>query len=262
MQVRAFAYQDTQRYRLGTNFSQLPINRPKHSFNPLRRDGAGCFIQSQGQNSNDGLPPYYPSSFYSLDKAPQYGSPSQEIWGGRVVAYESKMEDGDLEQPRDFWERILAKEPGQQENLVANVAEHLAEAVAGVRDRAYGKFQSFIFLFHVGNDLFLFLFLFHRVHLPSSGFSPLATNCKTITVGMAQENSNLLVQLFSAVFIQTWAVGYAGRQRNRPRSWSSRRLASSSRTSRFHFSRVAGGPRSTRMRICHVAWIHASPMLD
>lgn len=140
LQVRALAYQDTQRYRLGTNFSQLPVNRPRNNFNPLRRDGAGCFLQNQGQNSNDGLPPYYPSSFYSLDTAPQYAAQSQEIWGGRVVDYESKMEDGDLEQPRDFWERILAKEPGQQENLVANVAEHLAHAVAGVRGKAYGKF--------------------------------------------------------------------------------------------------------------------------
>lgn len=140
LQVRALAYQDTQRYRLGTNFAQLPINRPRNSFNLLRRDGAGCFLQDQGQNSSDGLPPYYPSSFYSLDAAPQYAAPSQEIWGGRVVDYESKMEDGDLEQPREFWERILAKEPGQQENLVANVAEHLAHAVAGVREKAYGEF--------------------------------------------------------------------------------------------------------------------------
>lgn len=57
-----------------------------------------------------------------------------------MVNFESKMEDGDLEQPRDFWERVLAKEPGQQENLVANVAEHLAEAIGGVRDKAYGMF--------------------------------------------------------------------------------------------------------------------------
>lgn len=139
LQVRALAYQDTQRYRLGSNFAQLPINRPKNSFNPLRRDGAGCFLQGQGQNENNFMP-YYPSSFYSIDIAPQYAIPSREAWSGRVVDFESKMEGGDLEQPREFWEHILAKEPGQQENLVSNVAESLAEAVVAVREKAFGKY--------------------------------------------------------------------------------------------------------------------------
>lgn len=136
LQVRALAYHDTQRYRLGTNFAQLPINRPRQgSLNPLCRDGAGNFQQGRGGNT---LPPYYPSSLYGLDKAPQYAAPNEENWNGRVVDYESKMEEGDLEQPRDFFERILAKEPGQQENLISNIAEHLAEADSKVRDKAYG----------------------------------------------------------------------------------------------------------------------------
>lgn len=122
---------------MGTNFAQLPINRPKYSFNPLRRDGGSCLSQG-GPNTR--VPPYYPSSRYSLDASPpRYASNvGVETWNGRVVDYESKMEDGDLEQPRDFWERILAKEPGQQQNLVSNIAEHLAEAEASVREKAYG----------------------------------------------------------------------------------------------------------------------------
>lgn len=52
------------------------------------------------------------------------------------------MSEDDFEQPRDFWERILAKEPGQQENLVSNVAEHLAEAVPRIREKVYGKCLS------------------------------------------------------------------------------------------------------------------------
>lgn len=140
LQVRALAYHDTQRYRLGTNFAQLPINRPRQgTLNPLCRDGAGNFQQGRGGNT---LPPYYPSGFYGLDKAPQYAAPNEEIWNGRVIDYESKMEDGDLEQPRDFFERILAKEPGQQENLISNIALHLAEADSKVRDKAYGMFPS------------------------------------------------------------------------------------------------------------------------
>lgn len=134
LQVRALAYHDTQRYRLGTNFSQLPVNRPKHALNPLCRDGVGNIQQGRGNS----LPPYYPSGFYNLDRAPQYSIPGEETWNGRVVDYESKMDDGDLEQPRDFFEKILAKESGQQENLVSNIAEHLSKADFKVRNKAYG----------------------------------------------------------------------------------------------------------------------------
>lgn len=106
--------------------------------NPLRRDGAGCFLQNPIQD-DDSLTSYYPSSFYSIDTAPQYAAPNRETWNGQVVDFESKMEFGDLDQPCEFWERILAKEPGQQENLVSNVAEHLGEAAAGVREKAFGR---------------------------------------------------------------------------------------------------------------------------
>lgn len=135
LQVRAFAYQDTQRYRLGTNFSQLPVNRPRSNrFNPMRRDGAACYQYGLGNT-----PAYYPSSFQTIDAAPQYAAPHKENWSGRVVEFESKMDEEDFQQPRDFWERILAKEAGQQESLVSNVAEHLAEAAPRIREKAYGR---------------------------------------------------------------------------------------------------------------------------
>ncbi|KUI63890.1 Catalase A [Cytospora mali] len=134
LQLRAFAYQDAQRYRLGANFIQLPINRPKRSFNPLRRDGAANFQGSAGAC------PYYPSSFQHLDTAPQYAEAGEENWNGPVVDFESKLTEDDFAQPREFWERILPKDPGQQDNLVSNVAEHLALALPDVRQKTYSLF--------------------------------------------------------------------------------------------------------------------------
>ncbi|MEA3293796.1 MAG: catalase [Euryarchaeota archaeon] len=40
LQGRTFSYTDTQRYRLGANYLQLPINRPKVPVNNNQRDGA------------------------------------------------------------------------------------------------------------------------------------------------------------------------------------------------------------------------------
>lgn len=107
----------------------------------MRRDGAACYQYPQsGSGLNNTAPPaYYPSSFQTIGSAPQYATPQGESWSGRIVEFESKMGEDDLEQPRNFWERILAKEPGQQENLVNNVAEHLAEAAPRIREKAYGK---------------------------------------------------------------------------------------------------------------------------
>lgn len=135
LQIRAFAYQDTQRYRLGPNFYQLPVNRPKNSFNPLHRDGAG------NSNGLENTPSYFPSTFQDYEDAPQYAPTDKEKWCGPVVDHESKLAEDDFAQPRDFWVRILPKDAGQQENLVGNIAEHLAQALPEIRKQTYGMFR-------------------------------------------------------------------------------------------------------------------------
>ena len=42
LQGRLFSYGDAQRYRLGVNHWQIPVNYPKNAknFNPYHRDGA------------------------------------------------------------------------------------------------------------------------------------------------------------------------------------------------------------------------------
>ncbi|XP_018319717.1 catalase-like [Agrilus planipennis] len=57
LQSRLFAYMDTQRYRIGNNFQQLPINRPINPVRNYQRDGHMTFV-NQG-----GAPNYYPNSF-------------------------------------------------------------------------------------------------------------------------------------------------------------------------------------------------------
>jgi Catalase len=44
-QTRIFSYADTQRYRLGGNYLQLPINSPKCPFHNNHHDGAGNMVQ-------------------------------------------------------------------------------------------------------------------------------------------------------------------------------------------------------------------------
>ena len=57
---------------------------------------------------------------------------------GRVLNFESQVTDEDFAHFREFWVE-LGEEEGQQENLVANVAEALNTAVESVRKSSYGR---------------------------------------------------------------------------------------------------------------------------
>ncbi|KAF3770458.1 catalase-domain-containing protein [Cryphonectria parasitica EP155] len=137
LQTRALAYADTQRYRLGTNFIQFPINRPAYSFTPLNRDGQGASGDNLGATPN-----YYPSSFFAYGAAAQYATSgvNEERFDGPVVDYESPLRPDDFAQATSFWRDVLAREKGQQDNFVGNVAAHLRSAVAAVRGDVYALF--------------------------------------------------------------------------------------------------------------------------
>jgi catalase len=58
LQGRLYSYGDAQRYRLGVNHNQIPVNRAKVHVNDYHRDGA------MGVDSNfGGAPAYSPNSF-------------------------------------------------------------------------------------------------------------------------------------------------------------------------------------------------------
>ncbi|KAI1329505.1 heme-dependent catalase [Xylariaceae sp. FL0255] len=135
LQTRALAYADTQRHRLGTNFIQIPVNKPEKSFTPLNRDGAAT-IRNFGATPN-----YFPSSFFEYGIASQYALPDEELWLGTVVDFQSQVVPADYEQARIFWRRTLASEPGQQDHFVSNVAGHLSQALKSVREATYSEYQ-------------------------------------------------------------------------------------------------------------------------
>jgi catalase len=76
LQGRLFSYSDTQRYRIGPNYLQLPINSPKCPFANNQRDGA---MPTKQQTSRIN---YEPNSYDSEPKeAPAYKEANQPIYG-------------------------------------------------------------------------------------------------------------------------------------------------------------------------------------
>jgi catalase len=69
LQGRTFSYSDTQRYRVGTNYLQLPINAPKKHVATNQRDGQMTYHVDTAPNQNPHVN-YEPSSLNGLTESP------------------------------------------------------------------------------------------------------------------------------------------------------------------------------------------------
>jgi catalase len=117
LQGRLFSYPDTHRHRIGTNYLQLPVNRPKSPVHSYNKDGAM-------RHTNPGDPVYAPNSV---------GGPAAdpELWGGDTYQVTGEImrsantlhaADDDYGQPRALWEQVMTET--DQEHLVANICAH------------------------------------------------------------------------------------------------------------------------------------------
>ena len=135
LQSRLFSYPDTQRYRLGVNYQQIPVNAPLNAFNPHQRDG------KMAVNGNYGANPNYPSSYRPLTYQNVKPTNPHETWAGTVVNdLFDEVKAQDYEQATALW-KVLGRTKGQQENFVKNVAGHLAGAHKDTRKATYEMFS-------------------------------------------------------------------------------------------------------------------------
>jgi catalase len=93
--ARGFAYADAHRARLGVNYQQIPVNRPKAPVHNYSKDGA-----MRVDNVSD--PVYYPNSFDKAPAADPIAYAEQAIWAadGEMVRAASTLhrEDDDFGQ--------------------------------------------------------------------------------------------------------------------------------------------------------------------
>jgi catalase len=140
LQGRLFSYGDTQRYRLGVNYAQIPVNAPACPFHSYHRDGAMRVDGNGGRGTH-----YEPNSRGALQAQPDYAEPPLRNEG--AVARWNHREDTDyFSQPGDLF-RMMTQ--AQQLVLFDNTARaingvsqpvidrHIANCVKA--DPAYGK---------------------------------------------------------------------------------------------------------------------------
>ncbi|GAA3121695.1 catalase [Planomonospora alba] len=135
---RVFAYADAQRARIGTNYFQLPVNKPKTATaNSYTFDGNMAFEHS-------GTAPVYAPNSYGRGWADQSG-PVEDGWesDGEMVrsAYALHPEDDDFSQAGALVRDVF--DDAQRERLVRTVAGSLAGGVVEpVLSRAFQYWKN------------------------------------------------------------------------------------------------------------------------
>jgi Catalase len=113
LQGRLFAYADTQRHRLGPNYLQLEVNRPKVPVNNNQRDGP-VQLGSFSGNVN-----YEPSTLKGgLKEAPASGVEYSSPTDGEAVRQKISLTN-DFQQAGERYRSLSKKD---QEHLVDNLA--------------------------------------------------------------------------------------------------------------------------------------------
>ena len=127
LQARLFNYADAQRYRLGVNYHQIPVNAARCPVHSNHRDGYGRMDGNYG-----GLPHYEPNSFSQWQEQPQFREPPLKI-NGNADWWNFREDDADYyKQPGDLF-RLMS--PAQQQVLFDNTARAMGDAPEFVKRR-------------------------------------------------------------------------------------------------------------------------------
>lgn len=127
LQARLFNYADAQRYRLGVNLHQIPVNAPRCPVHSNHRDGTGRTDGNFG-----GALHYEPNSFGYWRQQPEHREPPLRI-NGLAAHYDFREDDADyFSQPRALLEGMNA---AQRQALFDNTARAMGDAPEFIKHR-------------------------------------------------------------------------------------------------------------------------------
>jgi catalase len=138
LQGRTFSYSDTQRYRVGTNYLQLPINAPKKQVATNQRDGQMAYRQDIVPGLNPHVN-YEPSSLGGLKEAPKAGKDHEPVYNNvRLVRQK-------IDRTNPFGqagERYRSFEEWERNDLITNIVNTLAPARKDIQDKMVDMFTQ------------------------------------------------------------------------------------------------------------------------
>lgn len=146
LQGRLFVYGDAQRYRVGVNHHQIPVNSPKNvkDKNTIHRDG-----QMRVDGNGGSAVHYSPNSYGNFIESPEIETPMEKAMGD-IGRWNFRDDDDDyFTQPGKLF-NLMTKE--QQKVLVENTRRAMGDTQEHIKlrhiehcyyaDEKYGKMMA------------------------------------------------------------------------------------------------------------------------
>ena len=127
LQGRLFSYGDAQRYRLGVNHHQIPINKPKCPMNSYHRDGQMRVDDNAGSKIA-----YEPNSYGQWQEQPEFKEPPLPL-SGAADNWNFREDDSDYYTQPGLLYRLMS--PAQQTVLCENTARAMGDAPEMIKIR-------------------------------------------------------------------------------------------------------------------------------
>ncbi|MFT4175795.1 MAG: catalase [Luteolibacter sp.] len=132
LQARIFSYADAHRYRVGTWYAALPVNRPKSPVNHYHQDGTMNAGYSTSSNAY-----YEPNSFNGPVEDARFAEPPLKI-SGDADRWNHRDGNDDYTQPGNLF-RLMSE--NQQGQLFFNIAEAMQGVPQEIVDRQLVHFD-------------------------------------------------------------------------------------------------------------------------
>ena len=133
LQARIFSYPDAQRYRVGTHYEMLPVNRPIVEVNTYNLDGSMNFDIKEPTKAF-----YEPNSFDGPVEDESYLEPDLAV-GDIAKRYDHRVGNDDFSQPRALF---LLMSNSQKEQLFSNIKDAMAGVPRDIVDRQIALFEK------------------------------------------------------------------------------------------------------------------------
>ncbi|MGG7054305.1 catalase [Nitrosomonas sp. ANs5] len=126
LQGRLFSYGDAQRYRLGVNHYQIPVNAPRCPFHHYHRDGA---MRVDGNYA--GTLGYEPNSYQEWQQQAEFQAPRLDLEGA-AGHWDHRVDKDYYTQPGDLFRLMIA---AQRQALFENTARSIGGTPRAVQKR-------------------------------------------------------------------------------------------------------------------------------
>ncbi|MFA5849903.1 MAG: catalase [Bacteroidales bacterium] len=120
LQGRLLSYPDAQRYRLGVNYEQIPVNRSPYAVTNYQRDG----YMQMGDNGG-ASPNYRPNSFDDIVADESYKEPASQLDSNIADWYDRNEKDDDhYTQPGLLYRKVMTEQ--ERKKLESNIVSSMS----------------------------------------------------------------------------------------------------------------------------------------